>query len=308
MKIDKDFARNKKAVFTYFDNRSKEILDDLISEYGRTQYKVITQNLQPAIKETCSHLIKTILQTAGSEKWSKVDILTAILMANHASNAKMLEYRHRIWPYEYMSFSRRVGELWESFLSICFDYPVADDILLEIPPVFAEIRQKLKEEIVTYISALNISENQKAELLHYYKKVWLLVDAGEIKLELDMHVKKNNIHYNIDFKSGFGSNEKGNTNRLLVVGSIYKNIIQTNYENYILVRTPENENNHYLQTLKRSDVWDVFCSDHAYSVIGELVGFDLKKWIENNIQWDIDIAKDVYTELYDSDLTKYLQW
>ena len=25
MKIDKDFARNKKAVFTYFDNRSKEI-------------------------------------------------------------------------------------------------------------------------------------------------------------------------------------------------------------------------------------------------------------------------------------------
>lgn len=308
MKIDKNFARNKKAVFTYFDNRSKEILDDLISEYGRTQYKVITQKLQPAIKETCSHLVKTILQTAGSEKWSKVDILTAILMANHASNAKMLEYRHKIWPYEYMSFSRRVGELWESFLSICFDYPVADDILLEIPPVFAEIRQKLKEEIVTYISTLNISENQKAELLQYYKKVWLLVDAGEIKLELDMHVKKNNIHYNIDFKSGFGSNEKGNTNRLLVVGSIYKNIIQTNYENYILVRTPENENNHYLQTLKRSDVWEVFCSDHAYSVIGELVGFDLKNWIENNIQWDIDIANDVYTELDDSDLTKYLQW
>ena len=78
-----------------------------------------------------------------------------------------------------------------------------------------------------------------------------------------MHVKKNNKHYNIDFKSGFGSNEKGNTNRLLVVGSIYKNIIETSYENFIIVRTPENDNNHYLQTLKRSDVWEVFCSDEA---------------------------------------------
>jgi hypothetical protein len=308
MNIDRDFAKKKNDVFVYFDNRCKEILDDLINEYGRSQYKVITQNLQPAIKETCGHLVKTILQTAASKKWPKEDILTAILMANHATNAKMLEYRHRIWPYEYMSFSRRVGELWESFLSICFDYPIADDIFLEIPPVFAEIRERLKAEVITYISTLNITERQKIELLNYYSKVWLLVDAGEIKLELDMHVNKNNIHYNIDFKSGFGSNEKGNTNRLLVVGSIYKNIIETNYENYILVRTPENDNNHYLQTLKKSDVWEVFCSDQAYAIIGELVGFDLKKWIKNNINWERDIAKEVYDELKSSDLTKYLQW
>jgi hypothetical protein len=308
MKIDKYFAKNKEAVFTYFDNRCKEILDDLINEHGRNQYKIITQNLQPAIKETCNHLVKTILQTAASQKWSREDVLTSILITNHASNAKMLEYRHRIWPYEYMSFSRRVGELWESFLSICFDYPIAEDIFLEIPPVFAEIREKLKAEIATYISTLNISKLQKNNLLDYYKKVWLLVDSGEIKLELDMHVKKNNKHYNIDFKSGFGSNEKGNTNRLLVVGSIYKNIIETNYENYIIVRTPENDNNHYLQTLKRSDVWEVFCSDEAYSVIGGLVGFDLKKWIEKNIEWNRDISKDVYDELESSDLTKYLLW
>ncbi|AUO79553.1 hypothetical protein BSP10_150 [Bacillus phage BSP10] len=52
--------------------------------------------------------------------------------------------------------------------------------------------------------------------------MWELVVSGEIKLESDLHFEKDGVKYNVDFKSGFNSNEKGNTNRLLMVGSIYK--------------------------------------------------------------------------------------
>jgi hypothetical protein len=46
-----------------------------------------------------------------------------------------------------------------------------------------------------------------------YQKVWILVTSGEIKLELDLHFENGENDFVVDFKSGFSSNEKGNTNR-----------------------------------------------------------------------------------------------
>jgi len=220
----------------------------------------------------------------------------------------MLEYRHSIWPYEYMAFSRRIGELWESFVGTCFHYPVATNLSLEIPPLFSDVRNQLNQEIEAYIDSLPLSDPQKAELKDYYRKVWLLVDAGEIKLELDMHFLKGKEHFNVDFKSGFSSNEKGNTNRLLVVASIYTNIIASDYRNLLLVRSPEEDNNHYLQTLKNSGLWEVSCGVDSYAAIGDLVGFDLHNWIEENVDWQTDLGATMYTDLESTDLTKYLQW
>ncbi|GAG80730.1 unnamed protein product, partial [marine sediment metagenome] len=58
----------------------------------------------------------------------------------------MIESRNEVWPYEYMTFSRRIGELWEPFCKLCFDYPLKD-LTLFIPPLFSEVKRKLTNEI-----------------------------------------------------------------------------------------------------------------------------------------------------------------
>ncbi len=63
----------------------------------------------------------------------------------------MLELRNEVWPYEYMAFSRRVGELWEGFIRAVFDY-APSGLTYFIPPLFADVRSELKREITGYIS------------------------------------------------------------------------------------------------------------------------------------------------------------
>jgi len=308
MEINKEILSDKSQLLKYFRQRAKEIQDELIKEYGSRNYKVITSILQPKIKQSRDNLIRVLLRIAEKEKWSKIERLGSILMLYHTTNVVMIETRHLIWSYEYMTFSRRIGELWESFVSVCFHYPVSSDLEIVVPPLFSEVRDDLHEEIIEYIDSLPLNAESKKELVEYYKKIWLLVDAGEIKLELDMHCKKGKVNYNIDFKSGFSSNEKGNTNRLLVVASIYQNIIDLDYENLMMVRSEEAENNHYLQTLKNSGLWEVSCSKDTYLKLGEIVEFNLKKWIELNIDWENDLNTKVIQDFKKTELIKYLSW
>ena len=218
----------------------------------------------------------------------------------------MLESRNDVWPYEYMAFSRRIGEIWEPFCKLCFDYPVRD-ISFFIPPLFSEVKRKLSDEIKDYISSLNITNKQKKELLKYYDKVWSLVTSGEIKLELDLHFQVNNEKKNVDFKSGFGSNEKGNTNRLLLVATIYK-YLEENYKCILLVRSDEDSNNNYFQTLKNSGVWEAFCGKDSYTEIQQYSGFDINTWISQNIDWESDLKKDTIGYFKNNDLIQYLKW
>ena len=59
------------------------------------------------------------------------------------------------------------------------------------------------------------------------------------------------------------------------------------------VRAREDANNHYLQTLKRSKLWEVYCSEETYQQIHALSGFALKKWIDDNINWQDDFKKEI---------------
>jgi hypothetical protein len=124
---------------------------------------------------------------------------------------------------------------------------------------------------------------------------------------LDLHFKQGGQFYDVDYKSGFSSNEKGNTNRLLLVASIY-NSLPDKHNNLIFVRQKEEENNHYLQTLKNSKYWDVYCADDAYEKIKEFTGFDLKNWMNTHMIWVDDISPDFRKYLKDNDLLKYLTW
>jgi hypothetical protein len=44
-------------------------------------------------------------------------------MVTYTNYVVMIEARNDTWPYDYMTFSRRIGELWEPFAKLCFRYP-----------------------------------------------------------------------------------------------------------------------------------------------------------------------------------------
>ncbi|EKB53564.1 hypothetical protein, partial [Falseniella ignava] len=157
------------------------------------------------------------------------------------------------------------------------------------------------------IDKLNISEEEHSTLKSMFESIWGYVDSGAINLNLDLHFKQNDIYYDIDYKSGFSSNEKGNTNRLLMVASVY-NQLESEHKTLIFVRQEEADNNHYLQTLKNSGLWEVYCAGEVYKKTEEFTGFNIAKWMIENMDWESDITPEFRDYLQTYDLLKYLTW
>ncbi len=308
LSIDRSLHAKKAVMLSYLRQRAAEYLAEIREQYGETQFKKRASAINNAINREREKMATLIRQRARRDGWSNVDILRTLLLLMHCSNIVMIEKRNEQWEYEYMAFSRRIGELWEPFCSVCFEFPVRGDAVLFVPPLFQDVKNRLGSEIRNFIDRLDIRVEDRHSLLQYYNQVWQLVSSGEIKLELDTHVEVGTKRIVIDFKSGFGSNEKGNTNRLLLVSSVYKNIEPEDYQCLLLVRSPEDENNSYLQTLKNSGLWEVHCGADAYSKVAELTGFALGKWIQDNITWEEDIDDGTFEYLRNQDLVKYLVW
>ncbi len=261
-----------------------------------------TKKLNIIIKEYKEGLLSTELSINNSN-----DIrLKNILLINYIMFVFGLESRNKLWNYDYMAFSRRIGELWEPFCKLAFEYPVTDLRHIE-PKKFIDIKNEMISDYSYFINGLVINSEDKTILKEYIDNVWGFVDSGAVNLSLDMHIEYNDMKINVDFKSGFNSNEKGNTNRLLTVGSIYDKIYSNN-KNIILVRAEEDENNHYLRTLSNSSIWEVYCGENTYNKISEFTGFDLKTWINDNIVWENDLDEEFYQYLISNDLEKYLRW
>ena len=68
-----------------------------------------------------------------------------------------------------------------------------------------------------FVDSLKLVDNNKEELNLYFDTLWSFIKSGKVKLALDLHIKYNNKNYNIDFKNGFSSNEKGNIGLLLIL-------------------------------------------------------------------------------------------
>lgn len=305
MNIDKNLKKKKTELLSYFRSRSKEILCELALEYSAIDYKKKASALNKAIQQSKDNLLSILQETAKKEQWTNEELLECILLITYTCDVVMLESRNSVWEYEYMTFSRRIGELWEPFCKLCFYYPLTN-IKLFIPPLFSEVKKDLTDEINHYIDGLRITIKEKKELKRYYNKVWNLVTSGEIKLECDLHFTDGTKKYVVDFKSGFGSNEKGNTNRLLLVGSIYQNIEKESYQCLIFVRSTDN--NHYLNTLQESGVWQTTCGIDTYDRIRQFTGFDIHKWITDNIDWMKDFDKQMQQVIIQQKLQNYLIW
>ena len=304
MNIDKNLKDNKTELLAYFRDRASEFLTVIKEKFAESQSDKRARAINESLNETKSKLITTVLQQAENEKWSQQEKLECLLMITYCNIVVMVESRNSVRPYEYMDFSRRVGELWDPFCKLCFYYPV-NDVSLFVPPLFSEVKKKLTDEIVDYINNLKIIAEQKDELKKYYEKVWSLVTAGEVQLELDLQFVSKGQKYVVDFKSGFGSNEKGNTNRLLLVASIYKNLPE-NYKCLLFVRTEEN--NSYFNTLKNSGIWEAYSGNDAYLKIKEYSSYDLKNWITKNIDWANDFKPETIAHFDELNLLQYLLW
>ncbi len=308
MIVTRNLYTQKAEILRYLRSRASESHGEIVRIHGEKDFKERGAAINKAITLTSTNLKMIVFQRALSQSWSKDEVLKNILIVTYCSYVIMIEFRNMVWSYEYMAFARRIGELWEPFCKLCFDYPVRTDVELYEPPLFLEVKEQLQEEIRQYIYNLSLNAEQKTQLISYYDKVWSLVTSGEIKLELDLHFRIADKNFNVDFKSGFQSNEKGNTNRLLLVASIYKNIIGENNECMLFVRANEDDNNHYLQTLKNSGIWNVYCGAYTYSKIKEYSGFDLANWIESNISWETDFSQETIEHFDKNDLMKYLTW
>lgn len=304
MEIDKTIRERKGELLSYFRDRASEALTSIKISYADTQFDKRARAINVSLINTRNELITTLLQHAIRNSWTNQEKLESILMITYCNIVVMIEARNSVRPYEYMDFSRRVGELWDPFCKLCFHYPIKD-VSLFVPPLFSEVRKKLATEIDVYIDSLNIEVNQKEELKHYYTKVWSLVTSGEIQLQLDLHFIHNKQKFVVDFKSGFGSNEKGNTNRLLLVATIYR-MLEENYRCLLFVRAEEN--NSYFRTLKNSGIWEAYCGAEAYEKIKEYSGFDLRAWSDNNIAWAEDFNQDTTEHLTSNNLLQYLLW
>ena len=287
-----------------FRDYANAILTHLVGTKKSKRDKASEINRQ--IKTYLDEKLTFIREQAISEKWGNEYLLTEILCITYASYVVMLEARNKVWNYDYMAFARRIGELWEPFCRLAFEYSVKK-LNIITPPDFTQVQWSIKKNAIDYINSLDISSETKEELKRHYIIPWTMVDSGGINLALDLHFEQSGIHYNCDFKSGFSSNEKGNTNRLLLVASIYHSLGK-NEKNLLFVRQNEDENNHYLQILKKSQYWDVYCADHCYAAIKKFTGFDIRSWLNNNADWNRDISDEFREHLQKNDLLKYLTW
>ena len=57
-----------------------------------------------------------------------------------------------------------------------------------------------------------------------------------------------------------------------------------------------------------SPFWDVSCAEDVYEKISEYTGFNLKLWMQQNMDWESDISEEFRRFLSDNDLIKYLNW
>ena len=139
LKIDRDLARRKQDLIGYFRERASESTDLIVRQHGAGAIKKRAAASNKVLNESKDRLFQAVLQVSRRESWAAEELLRVLLLAKYASYVAMIEARNEIRPYEYMDFSRRVGELWEPFCGLCFDYPTTP-IQLFVPPTFAEVK------------------------------------------------------------------------------------------------------------------------------------------------------------------------
>ena len=224
-----------KEIKRYYLSILKSYLEPRLEDINSSKlsFKKKAQNVNSEISIIRTKLRKDIEKFPLHEKQKRLIIL------QYAISVSSLEYRHAVWPYEYMALSRRVGELWERFCSAAWDSPSNLKLKRINAPSFEDVFKNIETNLLNLIKPNEV--NKANEIINY---IYDLV--GEINMKEDEMFCIKNEPYIIDFKSGFGSNEKGNMLRLRTIGKAYK-LWNPNTKLLFLVR--QEENNNYLDVI-----------------------------------------------------------
>lgn len=221
------------------------------------------------------------------------------LIVQYIFTCLSLENRHIVWNYNSIDFSRRVGELWERFCSVAWDYSTT--AIRFTPPNFSVVTTAFIDRAQT----LSAGCSQQQDIIDLVQD--LLQIIGDINLKEDEMFHIGTTRYVVDFKSGFGSNEKGNMLRLQAVSHAYKRF-DPNTQMLLLVR--QSSNNNYLNVLRQSRTWDIYTGTQTYQKIENLTGVNISWVINNVVDFRNDLPKSFLNYLQNAAGTPitYLDW
>lgn len=287
-----NYTQLKQEIFSYFHSNLTVIANNIqaqnISHGGKST--LINQAVERVRNDLANILVI---------QYSHLDRSKLFMLLQYCYSVMSFEYRNVVWPYEYMAFSRRNGELWERFCKAAWDNSQLANLYRIPAPSFHEVRNSFRERIINYTQG----NQYQHHIVNDVDSVFELV--GEINMIEDEMFNLNGRNHIIDFKSGFGSNEKGNTLRLIAVGRAYKHW-DPNVNLLFLVR--QNENNNYLETIRRSNLWEVHCGDAAYRKIDELTNAGICEIRREAIDFRNDLSPNFWNYLVNNNLSYYLDW
>lgn len=286
----------KASLLAYYRERGKEIF---ANNYTTTKWSKEFDKVVEELKE----------QIKNDSNLSKRERLECMLMIYYCSYVVRLEYRNKIRPYNYMDFARRIGELYEPFCKIPFEFSLNEEVEIYTPPKFSPFLQERVKGIESLLQHPELPEEIKEQLKKELSPFLELTLAEKLNLKMDLHFKEGRNMYNVDIKSGFNCNEKGYATRLIKTAIAFKEI-DPNHQSMMLIRTDEGENNNYLKMMKNSGHWHVYCGNEAYQKIEEHTHYPLKQWIDENMYWQEDLERDTLDHLLkqDPNASSYLKW
>lgn len=277
----------KRELLNLFAEKIKGPLKEIAS--GNQNFREKAKLVNSLVASTRQKIAKDL--DAGSI--SKQDQLIILEYCTTVSN---LEFRNSVWSYEYMSLSRRMGELWERFCKTAWEEPVRKGIERVGAPSFDAVLSSIHNRIEP-----SVPEELKpdfANLIGLIDPINMIEDET-FTVDKRLHV--------IDFKSGFGSNEKGNTLRLLAVGRAYKLF---DPDTYLLFLVRQKAGNNYLNKIKASGLWEVHTGTDAYKKIDDLTGSSIHNIRSDLIDFENDLSKNFWTSLGSEidEVKKYFEW
>lgn len=289
-----DYRNIKKEIFDFFNERLQQPTQEISK----------TKLAREAKAKKINKVVETVRDAARTHFFHKYNELPKSklhMTIQYCYTVMSFEYRNIVWPYEYMAFSRRNGELWERFCKAAWDYSDKDDLHRIDAPKFEEVRSNFLTKINSYVE--DLQESDKQALFKDVSDIFELV--GDINMKEDEMFSLSGINHIIDFKSGFGSNEKGNTLRLLAVGKAYKHW-DSDINLLFLVR--QNENNNYLEIIRKSNLWEVHCGDDSYAKIDELTNAGIQEVRDQVFDFKADLSVEFWNYLEGQGIQGYLDW
>ena len=264
-------------------NETLENYRKILNHYGSNIDKLSPRDKGRFSNKKHNELKESIYEQLKKENASLEDYL----MNYYCYVVSMLESRQKCLPYNDIEFSRRIGEVWEGMCQLILTNPLSS--IKKLPPESTNtfyVSLKKKIEDLT-------SNNKKNEALLFYN--FLVELLGNINLALDFNgITSNEELIGIDFKSGFGSNEKGNTQRILQVGRIYK-YLNEKIELSIVVR--QDENNNYYNTIRQSKIWNAIKGNESYEYLAEISGCNSSNFLKNEVNFSEDIQSETFNSI-----------